>query len=116
MIITIKNLHARTLIGVWDWERQRKRDLILNITLDVDFSDARESDALKDTVNYIDIEKLIIDYLEEAESQLLEHLLHQVGKRIIDEHPKVNSVTLEADKVGAMRQADSVSVELSVSR
>ena len=48
--IYITGLEVDTLIGVYDWERVRTTQLLLDVTLDVDLSAAMQSDDVADTV------------------------------------------------------------------
>jgi FolB domain-containing protein len=42
--VIIKNLLARGIIGVRDWERKRPQDILINITLYTDTRRAAETD------------------------------------------------------------------------
>ena len=44
MIIRIKNLRLRTIIGVYEWERQQAQEIVLNIELEFDGTRAAASD------------------------------------------------------------------------
>ncbi len=48
--IYITGLEVDTLIGVYDWERVRTTQLLLDVTLDVDLSAAMQSDKVMDAV------------------------------------------------------------------
>lgn len=110
--IRITNLRLRTVIGVNDWERACRQDVVVNIKIGFDAGKACESDAIKDTVDYKAMTKRIIEEVEAASFFLLEKL----AKRIVDivmESPSVEEAAVRVDKPLALRFADSVSVELS---
>ena len=51
--IRIKNLKLRAVIGINDWERENKQDVIVNIKLEFDASAAAKSDDIADTVAWV---------------------------------------------------------------
>lgn len=111
-IIKIKNLRLRTIIGINDWEREKKQDIIVNIKIAADFKKASQSDDIKDSVDYKTITKRIIVEVEKTNFFLLEKLANFILELIM-ENKKVISATVEVDKPRALRFADSVSVELT---
>ena len=113
--IRITNLKLRTIIGIHDWERKHKQDVIINITIDFDASKSIESDTIKDTVDYKVLTKHIIKKVETSDFQLLEKLA-QLVLNIVMENPQVQKATVRVDKPFALRFADSVSIELSEKR
>ena len=114
-IIRIKNLSLRTIIGINDWEREHKQDVVINITMDFDAQKACASDNIKDTLDYKTITKQIITEVESSSYLLLEKLTDAILKLVM-KNPKVNEATIRVDKPFALRFADSVSIELSKKR
>jgi D-erythro-7,8-dihydroneopterin triphosphate epimerase len=110
--IRIENLRLRTIIGIYDWERENKQDIIINAKLTFDASKASQSDDIKDTVNYKEITKTIIEKVEPSSFNLLEKLT-KVVLEICLINPLVTSATVRIDKPQALRFADSVSIELT---
>ena len=113
--IRISNLKIRTIIGIHDWEREHKQDIIINIEMDFDASKSIKSDRIEDTVNYKVITKHIIKEVESSNFQLLEKLT-QFILNIVMENPQVQEATVRVDKPFALRFADSVSIELREKR
>jgi len=115
MLIQIKNLRLRTLIGIQDWEREKKQDVIVNVRIEFDGAPAASSDDIRASVDYKTLTKRIIDEVESSQFFLLERLSsHLVA--LIMEDPRVQSATVEVDKPGALRFAESVSVTASAER
>ncbi len=110
--IRITNLKLRAIIGIHDWERDAKQDVVINVTIDYDATKAAASDDIKDTVDYKAITKKIIKKVEASAFFLLEKLADQILK-IATESPLVKQATVRVDKPQALRFADSVSVEVS---
>jgi FolB domain-containing protein len=111
----ITDLRLRTVIGVNDWEREHKQDIVINIAMEFDPQKACTSDNIKDTVDYKSITKRIIKEVETTHFLLLEKLTDMILK-IVLENPKVEKATVRVDKPFALRFADSVSIELNRKR
>lgn len=113
--IRITNLLLRTIIGINDWERVNKQDVVLNIILTIDSSSAQISDSIADTVDYKILTKKIISLVEDSTFFLLEKLADSVLNCIMEDD-KVISATVRIDKPYALRFAESVSFETAKSR
>lgn len=109
--IHIKNLRLRTIIGVNDWERDHKQDVVINVHIQFDPAKSIASDNLKDTVDYKNITKQIIKQVEASKFYLIERLADMILS-IVMENPLVREATVKIDKPFALRFADSVSIEL----
>ena len=110
--IRITNLRLRTIIGIYEWERKHKQDIVINVTIEFDATKASKSDNIDDTIDYKAITKNIIKEVEASEFFLLERLTDMV-LQITMKHPQVVKATVRIDKPVALRFADSVSMELS---
>ena len=111
-VIRIKNLKLRSVIGIHDWERENKQDVIINIKLEFDSSRAAESDDIADTVDYKAIKMRIIELVEGSTCNLLERLADQILAICLSD-AQVEQATVRVDKPHALRFADSVSIEVS---
>ncbi len=113
--IRITDLHLRTIIGIYDWERTEKQDVIINVTMDYDAAKAVATDKIKHAIDYKAITKEIIKNVEGSRFQLLEKLADVVMKIVLAD-PRVLRAVVRVDKPGALRFAKSVSVEFSADR
>lgn len=109
MDIHIKNLRLRTIIGIFDWEKKEKQDLIINVRIGFDGSKAQQTDAIDDTLDYKSITKAIIEKVEQTHYNLIEKLVSDLHDLIFN-YDKVLWSHVEVDKPGALRFADSVSI------
>ena len=82
--ISLEGLAFYSYHGYHEVEREKGNHFELNITVDTDFSAAAENDDLTQTVDY---EKLYAIAKEEMAntSKLLEHVVNNIGKRILKE-------------------------------
>ena len=115
MIIRIKNLKLRTIIGANDWEREKEQDVIINVEMEYDGKQAARTDDIRDTVDYKVMKRRIIEEVERSRFCLLDALADHVLKIVMAEK-KVQRATVEIDKPHALRFADSVSVVCSAQR
>ena len=113
--VIIKNLLARGIIGVNDWERKRAQNILINITLFTDTRRAAESDNLEDFVNYSTMSKKLLAHAETVNRLTVEALANDLARLCLDEKG-VQKVIVRVEKPGAVRFAESVVVEIERSR
>jgi FolB domain-containing protein len=109
--ILIKDLLLRGIIGINDWEREKRQDILINITLSGDLSAAGKSDEIGDTINYRTITKKIITLVEDEKPYTVEHLATQIAE-ICLQSKGVETARVRVEKPGALRFARSVGVEI----
>lgn len=113
--ILIKDLLLRGIIGLNDWEREKRQDILINVTLFTDLRAAGLSDDIGDTLNYRTITKRIIQYVEDGSAHYtVEALAAAVARIAID--GGAPRVVVRVEKPGALRFAASVGVEIERTR
>ena len=110
MIFRIKNLRLRTIIGIHDWERIEKQDVIINAEFEFNAEKAAKSDKIEETLDYKKLNKEIIEVIESSQFFLIEKLA-DIILSVIMKYKGIIRAKVEVDKPGALRFADSVSVE-----
>jgi len=113
--VIIKNLLARGIIGIRDWERKRAQDILINITLYTDTHRAAQTDDIQDCADYSKVTKKVQAHAESAERFTVEALANDLAKLCLEED-NVQKVTVRVEKPGAVRFAESVGVEIERSR
>lgn len=113
--IEIKDLLLRGIIGINNWEREKKQDILVNITLFGDLRAAGESDDIADTINYRSVAKQVIAHVESAERFTVEALAADIAA-ICLQAPGVERARVRVEKPGALRFARSVGVEIERGR
>jgi FolB domain-containing protein len=113
--IIIKDLLARGIIGINDWEREKAQEILINIILFADLSRAGESDDLHESVDYRTIAKKCMAHAETAKRLTVEALAADLAKLCLED-PKVQTARVRVEKPGAVRFARSVGVEIERSR
>jgi len=71
MIIKIKNLKVDMIIGVYEFEKQNKQLVIVNLEIDFDEGKAPETDNIEDTLNYHPLCTDITNMLTEKPYELI---------------------------------------------
>ena len=64
--IFIRDLLVRTIIGIYDEERVNRQDVIINLTLYTDFSNAIDTEDINDAVNYHALHVAVMDMVESS--------------------------------------------------
>jgi D-erythro-7,8-dihydroneopterin triphosphate epimerase len=109
--IHIRDLLIRCIVGIYDWEREKKQDVLINITLYADLKTACQTDRIEDTVDYKAIKQKVVNMVESSSYMLVERLAERVAE-ICLENPQVQRVRVLVDKTGALRFARSVGIEI----
>jgi D-erythro-7,8-dihydroneopterin triphosphate epimerase len=114
-IIRIKNLHVRTIIGFNPEERVNRQDVIINLEIEVDVSEAIRTDHQDGIYNYKAVTKSVIALVSESKCNLLERLTNDVLQLVMKDKNVIRA-KVEIDKPHALRFSESVSVELEARR
>jgi len=109
--IIIRDLVARGIIGINDWEREKPQDILINIELYADLRKAGASDNIQDSVSYRTIAKRAQAHAETAGRLTVEALASDLA-RICLEEPGVQRARVRVEKPGAVRFTRSVGVEI----
>ncbi len=115
MMIRINNLKTETILGVYPAERKAKRPVVISLAMQYDATIAADSDKLEDALDYDVIEKSIMASVPKQKFQLLEALAAHVAQLVIAVD-RVQRVTVVVDKPKATANADSMSVEYTISK
>jgi len=108
-IIFIHDLQVDTIIGIFDWERQIKQKIFIDLDIGCDIKLAATTDHINDALDYKKIAKRIIQFVETSQFQLVETLAEKVAAIIINEF-LVTWVRIKINKQGAIRSAKDVGV------
>ncbi len=110
-IVFIQALTIETIIGVFDWEREIKQRVVLDIDMAWDNQAAASSDDLVHALDYGAVSQRLIEYVSSTEFQLIESLAEQCCV-IIQQEFKVPWLRLRLSKPAAVAEAASVGLIL----
>jgi dihydroneopterin aldolase len=108
-IVFIRELRADTVIGVYDWEREVRQTVVLDLEMACDTKLAARSDAISDALDYAAVSSRLLEFIEGSHFQLIEAMAEQVAAIILEEF-KVPWLRLRLYKPGAVAQARDVGV------
>lgn len=108
-IIFLRGLRIETIIGLYDWERETKQTVILDLEMATDIRKAAQSDAIEDTLDYKTVSKRIISFVEESRFFLVEKLAEEIANILLHEF-NIPWVRLTLNKKGAIRGASDVGI------
>jgi dihydroneopterin aldolase len=108
-IVFLRGLRIETVIGIYDWEKEIKQPVVLDIEMAGDVARAAASDRIEDTLDYKAISKRLKQFVGESRFELVETL----AERCATHHSRGVRrawVRLKLDKVGAVSDAQGVGV------
>ena len=109
--VFIKDLVARGIIGVNEWERENPQEILINITAFTDTRRAAETDDLADCVDYSALAQKIQAHAETAARFTVEALAEDLAEICLGEKG-VEKAIVRVEKPGAVRSSRSVGVEI----
>ncbi len=108
-LVLIEGLEVRTVIGIYDWEREIRQTVRLDLEMAWDISKAGKTDNIEDTLDYKSVSKRLINFVEASEFGLIESLAEHCAKIVLEEF-QVPWVRLKMSKPGAVRGSENVAV------
>jgi len=106
-IVYIKNLQVECIIGIYDWEREVKQRVSIDLEMSTDIRPAAATDDIVHALNYKSISKRVQEFVGSSEFLLVETMAEQVAS-IVREEFGVAWLRLRLSKPGALRAADDV--------
>ncbi len=106
-IVYIRELQIETIIGIYDWEREIKQIVSLDLEMAADIRKAAETDDIQYALNYKAVSKRLIQFIAESEFLLVETMAEKVAALVMSEF-NVPWVKLRLSKPGAVRGARDV--------
>lgn len=114
-IIFLSDLRVQTVIGIWDWERAIKQTVAIDLEMATDIRKAAASDSIEDTLDYKNVAKRIIDFVEQSSFQLVETMAERIAGIVTDEFG-VPWVRVRLSKPGAIRGSREVGILIERTR
>jgi dihydroneopterin aldolase len=109
--IFIHALKTEAIIGIYDWERQVRQTVLIDIEISADIRKAALTDSIEDTLNYKRVAKRVLAFVEGSQFHLVETLAEHLAMLILEEFG-VGWVRITLSKPGAVRSSRDVGVAL----
>jgi dihydroneopterin aldolase len=113
--IFVRALKTEAIIGIFDWERQVKQAVVVDIEIGADVRKAALSDSIGDTLNYKRVAKRVLAFVEESKFHLVETLAEHIAMLLLEDFG-VDWVRVSLSKPGAIRSSRDVGVTLERNR
>ncbi len=107
--VYIRDLRIDTVIGIYDWEREVRQTVSIDLEMATDIRRAARSDSIEDTLNYKAVAKRLIQYVGDSDFQLVETLAERCAALVLDEFD-VPWLRLRLSKPGAVRGSRDVGI------
>jgi dihydroneopterin aldolase len=115
--ITLTGLVAYGRHGVFDFERERGQDFVVDVALDLDLTPAAASDDVKDTVHYGELAAGLVRVVEGEPVNLIETLADRLlDVCMADERVQAATVTVHKPQAPIPHTFGDVAVTLSRTR
>lgn len=107
--IFLTALTAEAIIGIYDWEREVRQRVEVDLEMWVDLTAAAASDSIDDTLNYKAVAKRVLAFVQDSRFRLVEALAGEIARILLAEFP-VARVRVTVHKPGAVRHSRDVGV------
>jgi dihydroneopterin aldolase len=109
--VFIKGLRIQTTIGFYQWEKEIKQTLVIDVVMAWDTAKAAVNDELAKTLDYADISSAIERFANENPVDLLETLAERLASFLMASY-HIPWLKLTIGKPGAVHNSETVGVEI----
>ncbi len=107
--VCIEGLSLQCVIGVYDWEKEHTRPLLMDLELAWDITAAARSDDLSLTLDYEAVSKRLVAFVAATTFELIESLAEACASLLMEEF-SVPWLKMTLKKPGAVAEAVCVAV------
>ena len=108
-IVYIRDLRIETIIGIFDWEREIRQIVSLDLEMASDNRRAAATDSIEDALDYKAVAKTLINFVGHSEFQLVETLAERCAQIVLEQFG-VSWLRLRLSKPGAVTGSQDVGV------
>ena len=112
-IIRLENIRTFSYHGCLIEEGKIGSDYLVNLEVKTDLRKARDTDELTDTVDYVHLNKIVIEEMA-IRSKLLEHVGERIIKRIFSEIPSISRIMVAVSKINPPIGGDVAAVTIQL--
>jgi dihydroneopterin aldolase len=113
--IFIHALKTEAIIGIFDWERQVKQTILVDLEFSANIRKAALSDSIDDTLNYKKVAKRVLSFIEASQFHLVETMADSVAMVLLEDFG-LEWVKVTLSKPGAIRSSRDVGIIIERSR
>lgn len=108
-IVFLTDLRVDTVIGIYDWEREIRQTVAIDLEMGTSISRAAATDDIEFTLNYKSISDRLREFVESSSYGLIETMAEKIASIVLDEF-SVPWVKVTLHKPGAITGARDVGV------
>ncbi len=108
-IVYIRDLRIDTIIGIFDWEREVRQTISLDLEMAADIRQAAATDDIAHALDYKAVAKRLIGFIEQSRFLLVERMAEEIAGLVQAEF-NVPWLRLRVSKPGALRGARDVGI------
>ena len=110
-IVFIQGLKVETVIGIYDWEREIRQVVIVDLEMGTDIRQAASTEDIESTLNYKSVSDRLIDFIRQSQFLLVETMAEEIAALVMAEF-SVPWVKVTVGKPDAILEAKSVGVTI----
>lgn len=116
-VIKLNTIRTYSFHGCMDEEAKIGSDYTIDLYATADFSQAAKSDELVDAVDYVHLNKIVVEEMA-IRAKLLEHVCQRIIDRTLLEIPSITEITVGVSKINPPIGGDvaTVTVEMQGNR
>ena len=103
----INNLKIDTIIGIHKYEKEESQQIIIDLAIFFDATNAINSDDIKDVVDYYELTSNLIKFIKNSKFDLLETLSHKILETI-SKDKKIKRAILTITKPKALEDFGAI--------
>lgn len=108
-IVYIKALQVETVIGIYDWEREIRQRVVLDLEMGTDIRQAALTEDIESTLNYKSVSDRLVEFVSASEFLLVETMAEEIAALVMQEF-SVPWLRLKVGKPDAIAAAEDVGV------
>ena len=109
--VYIEGLTFQTTIGYYEWEKQIKQTLVIDLVMGWNIALAAENDELAKTLDYAEISEVIVKFANDNPVDLIETLAERIAAFLMAQY-HIPWLRLKVMKPTAVHNATTVAVEI----
>jgi len=113
--IALTGLKISCIIGIFDWERKQKQDVLIDVKIPTDAHKASRRDHISDAVDYKKIAKATIAFVEKSQFQLVETMAEKLADMLLKTFD-LGEIELSVSKPAAIRGSQNVGIHIHRTR
>ena len=113
--LSIEGLKVDTIIGVYQWEREVKQSVIIDLMLEIKSTRSGFEDSIEFAVDYVAVSDMVSNLVQSSSFLLIETLAEAIAGKLLKEFA-IRSIRLKLSKPSAIQNAANVGITIERSR